>query len=110
MSMNPWKVFDSRAPRLDQLAFAGGPLDLGRASLPVGVLLDRLRDAGFGARELEWRMIAGELRLQAFDGAGRTRLIATDGASDIRVQLPIEQLARDGARLLPGAKVIRRSC
>lgn len=108
MSMNPWKVFDSRAPRLDQLAFAGGPLDLSRASLPVGVLLGRLHDAGFGARELEWRMIGGELHLLAFDGAGRTRLIAADGASDIRVQLPIDQLARDGARLLPGAKVIRQ--
>ena len=108
MSMNPWKVFDSRAPSLDQVAFAGGELDLARPSLPVGALLDRLRASGFHARELEWRMIGGALNLLAFDGSGGTRMIATDGASGIRLMLPIDQLARDGARLLPAAKAIRQ--
>ena len=108
MSMNPWRVFDSRAPKLDQVAFAGGALDITRASLPVGALLERLHASGFRTRELEWRMIGGVLNLLAFDGAGGTRLISADGAAKIRVMLPIDQLARDGARLLPGAKVIRQ--
>ncbi len=104
MSMNPWKVFDSRAPRLDATAYAGGPLSLTEPSVSVPQLLARLSADGLTPRELHWRRIAGRMHVIGHDGIG-TRLLAVDGATAPLTRLPQAALLRDATRLLPGATI-----
>ena len=103
MSMNPWKIFDSGAPRPDVRAMAGA--DLAHAPFAVGPWpgLAQLAAQGFLAREVHWRVIAGQGHYQALDGAGRSRLWAACAQAPLRERLSDAELERAGRALLPAS-------
>ncbi|MEC5162369.1 MULTISPECIES: PepSY domain-containing protein [unclassified Janthinobacterium] len=72
MSMNPFKVLDSGAPKVAQRH----DWDAAHFTLPAGQALQLLADSGFEVRELEWRVVDGAGYYLAADGQGRTRLLA----------------------------------
>jgi len=79
MSMNPWKIFSSARP-LSLAAYQGAALDAAAFPLDAHQVLERFAGDGLRARELEWRMIAGQGYVIGYDGAGRTRIL--DMAAD----------------------------
>jgi hypothetical protein len=103
MSMNPLGVFDARkAP--DRAAYAGGTPGSTRLAIAPAQALALLHQAGFEARELEWRVLAGEPYLLARDGVGRTRLVLADGAGfAVAAHWPEARLLEAARRLLPQA-------
>lgn len=107
MSMNPFRLMDSGAPRLEQrLARAGGDLAAVRFELDAGQALRRLADAGFAPHELEWRNVLGRAHYLARDARGNSRLLAADtlGARPFEV-LDTAALSAWGATLLPEARL-----
>lgn len=102
MSMNPFKVLDSGAPKVAQQ----GRWRADYFALPAGQALQRLAEAGFAARELEWRVVDGAGYFLAWDGQGRTRLLAA-GAGPGRA-LPFEAFGMAQMRALGGALMAPR--
>jgi len=103
MSMNPFGVFDARL-KPDMAAYAGGTPGTRRLAVDPARALALLHDDGFAARELEWRVLAGEPYLLARDGTDRTRLVVADGAGvAVLARWPEARLLAAGTRLLPAA-------
>ncbi|QTD45126.1 PepSY domain-containing protein [Ottowia testudinis] len=107
MSMNPFKVLDSGAPRLEQrLARAGGQLQHVSFTLPVREALQRFADDGLIVRELEWRNVAGQAYYLARGRHGQSALLRADGAGDTPVQgLDAATLRAWAQALVPEARV-----
>lgn len=105
MSMNPFRLMDSGAPRLEQrLARAGGDLASVQFELDAGQALRRLADAGFHAHELEWRNVMGRAHYLARDAQGNSRLLAADmPAAPPLETLDTAALSAWGRTLLPDA-------
>jgi uncharacterized iron-regulated membrane protein len=97
MSMNPFKVLDSGAPKVAQQ----GNWDAARFALPAGQALQRLAEGGFEVRELEWRVVDGAGYYLAWDGQGRTRLLAAAGGAG--PALPFEAFGMAAMRALGSA-------
>lgn len=95
MSMNPWRLFDAAAP-LSTAAYQGGELRSRAFALALPEALRRFEQAGLQARELEWRLIAGQGYLVAYDGTGQTRILAmADGqVSSLLPQATLEHAAQ----------------
>lgn len=81
MSMNPFKVLDSGAPRLEQRLSRQDRWQARRFELSPQQALNRFSANGFSARELEWRVVDGMGYFLALDGQGRSRLLAANAAS-----------------------------
>ncbi len=107
MSMNPFRLMDSGAPRLEQrLARAGGDLAAVQFELDAGQALRRLADAGFHAHELEWRNVMGRAHYLARDARGGSRLLAADTAAAQPLEtLDVAALSAWGGALLPDARL-----
>lgn len=103
MSMNPVGVFDAQGARPDARALAGGSPAQLRPALAVGDILGRLQAEGFGAVELEWRVLDGQPYVLARDGRNATRLMTAAGA--VLQRWPEAQLLRAAAHLLPAPVV-----
>ncbi len=99
MSMNPLGVFDA-GTRPDLAAYRQGTPGALRPRTGTADALAALRDAGFAAREVEWRVLAGRPYLLARDAAGDTRLVtdAPQGPA-VTARLADDVLAAAGARL-----------
>jgi len=114
LSMNPWKVFDSGGAPLDARAFSGGAIEAKNFPVDLRGLMERERERerlspeGGSPREFEWRMFDGKGYLIAFDGGNRTRIFPASNAERPFAMFPFERLDAAGARLLPGARVVRR--
>lgn len=78
LSMNPGRLFDTPQP-LSLAGWQGGALEPGAFPLEAGAALAQLEHSGFRARELEWRMLAGQGYLVARDGTGNLRVLQGDG-------------------------------
>ncbi len=104
-SMNPWRLFDSGAPPLDEAAFHGGALEPGRFAFGPAEALARLRAAGFTARELELRVFDGTGLYVGFDGGGGTRVLPAVPEGAALERLPRAAVEAAAARLLPGSRV-----
>jgi len=81
MSMNPFKVFDSGGPKLEQRLSKLAPLQARYFGLSTQQALHQLAASGFLTRELEWRMVDGVGYFLALNAQGRSRLLAAGGGS-----------------------------
>jgi hypothetical protein len=109
MSMNPFKVLDSGAPKLAQRMSKNDAWEAGHFELSAKQALRQFAASGFAARELEWRMVDGAGYFLALNGQGRSRLLAAGPAS---VDAPpfesfsMAQMQELGSALFPDNKVI----
>jgi uncharacterized iron-regulated membrane protein len=107
LSLNPWGVFDSRGPQLEQGAFAGIGMDRAEFKLSLHAAIAR---AGFPVREAGIRLFDGRPYYLLRAGDGRTRLIAADDPDDGNravERVPDATLLAAAARLLPDHKIVR---
>lgn len=100
MSMNPWKVFESGAPRLRLQAYAGGPLNAAEFRVKPADIVEALAGGG-GARELRFVRVAGGFYVQALNGEGGIALFDAQASEPARVAIDSAELLRAAARLLP---------
>ncbi|WP_374580118.1 PepSY domain-containing protein [Pseudoduganella sp.] len=96
LSVTPFGWLDSPGiTARDRLAFAGGALQRDDLALPVAAALQ----ASPGAREIEWRRVAGATYFATLTGTGRNLLDARSGtpaALDATTLLPAVQAMRPG--------------
>ena len=96
MSMNPWRIFDTGAPKLNLEALQGGPLVIDAGDAAPQVLLAA---SGGAVRELRWTRVLGENRVLAQAAGGAPRVLASRDGSP--ADLDAAALRAAGARLLP---------
>ena len=106
MSMNPFGWFSASHGRPDMAAYRqgtpGGPLLRASASDALG----RLRQQGFHASELEWRVLNGRPYILARNASAGTRIVAgSDEDGRVIAQLLAPELLAAAARLRPGGIV-----
>ena len=100
MSMNPAGLFDPQGERPDVAAWRGGTPGDTRVPFSAREALAALQQTGFAARELAWKVLAGEPYLLAVDGTARTRLVrARDGVPQVHEHWPPAALAAAAPRL-----------
>lgn len=102
LSVNPWQVFDSGAPRpqLAKLVLGtDGQHDETRRALHC------FNAAGLQVRELEWRPMGGETFVLARDGAGRGRLQGASADCAPFEAHELDALRAAGESMLPDARV-----
>ncbi|WP_185268708.1 PepSY domain-containing protein [Halopseudomonas xiamenensis] len=99
MSMNPWRVFDSRVP-LDTSAYQGG--ELGAEVFPMAAeqAVQQLQATGLAVRELHWQLVGGRGYLLGVDGTGASLLLPAAGGEPVH-SLPLEQLQRAAQLIRP---------
>jgi hypothetical protein len=102
MSMNPWKVFDPPGPKLDRVAYAGGPLRAADAPA-ADVVLKALQQQGHTALELDWQRLGGVAQVVA-QGPGGPWVVDADGLQPDGV--PEARWREAANRLMPGAKLV----
>ena len=95
MSMNPWRVFDTKAPPLRTEKLVLSPRDASAGAL--------LQAAGAGVRELRWTRAAGRTVVLAQAAGGPPLVLDSETAAP----RPIDQAAlrREAARLLPAPEL-----
>lgn len=106
MSMNPWRVFDTGAPKPDAAVFAGAAFDAALFAMDATTTLEQLTAQGFSTTELVWRIFDGEGMIVAFDSAGQTRLVRVGNGMQIQPMINRARLLQVGSRILPNAQVI----
>lgn len=104
MSMNPWKIFDTGAPKLQLAAMQGGPLAPSSQDAAPSALLQA---AGGDVRELRWVRVLGEDRVLAQRAGGAPLML--DGAVAYPVALDEDSVRTAGSKLVaaPLARVER---
>jgi hypothetical protein len=109
MSMNPFKVLDSGAPKLEQRMSKNDRWQASHFELSAQRALQKFVSSGFRANELEWRMVGGKGYILALDSLGRSRLLAAGaGSEDAQVfeAFSMEQMQSLGSALFSQNKVI----
>ena len=101
MSMNPWRIFDSGAPKLQMEALRGGALLLSDQDAAPAALLQA---AGADVRELRWVRVLGRNRVLAQGATGAPQVL--DSGAARTADLDAAQLER-AARGLVAAPVAR---
>lgn len=102
MSMNPLGIFSPAGARPDLRAYQQGSPASPRPALTPHDALALLHAQGFVARELEWKVLAGQPYLLAFDGVGATRvLLAVNGSYQVQAGLAPAWLQAAAQKLLP---------
>lgn len=99
MSMNPWRVFDSRVP-LDTSAYQGGELHAEAFPVTPEQALQQLQAAGLAVRELHWRLVGGQGYLLGVDGKGDSLLLPAQGGEPLH-SLPQRELQRAAQLIRP---------
>lgn len=108
MSMNPFKVLDSGAPRIDRSS-RGDAVRPELFPLSAQEALVRFSQSGFIARELEWRMVGGAGYFLAWDQQASSRLLAgapTGSGSEPFEAFDFENMRSVGSALMPQNKVV----
>ena len=101
MSMRPWQLLQSRS-ELQAADYQGGELRPDRFPVGPAQALARFRQSGIEVREMEWRRIAGQGYLVAYDVAGASRIWPMRDGAEPLVRLPNAELQLAAAALLPG--------
>lgn len=96
MSMNPWRIFDTGAPKLNMEALQGGPLAPGANDTAPQALLAA---SGGGVRELRWTRVLGQTRVLAQAAAGSPQVLDSRDGSPVGLDAAALRLA--AARLVP---------
>ena len=104
MSMNPWRIFDTGAPKLRLEALQGGPLTIGGQDAAPQALLA----ASAGAvRELRWVRVLGQNRVLAQAAGGAPQVLDSHGAQPLVLDAAALQAAAAGLVAAPVARVER---
>jgi hypothetical protein len=101
MSMNPWRIFDTKAPPLRVEALQGGPLILSAQDAPPQALLTA---SGGDVRELRWTRTLGENRVLAQGAGGAPQVLDSQAARLVELD---EAALREAAASLLAAPVAR---
>ena len=104
MSMNPWKIFDSGAPKLNIKAYQAGELDAPHYPLSIQHALATFQATGFYPRELEWQLLDGKGYYIGFDNNGQSNILAAEANATPFKQFSWQQLESAAARLMGDAK------
>lgn len=104
MSMNPWRIFDTGASKLDMAALQGGPLAPGAADAAPQVLLAA---SGGAVRELRWTRVLGENRVLAQAAGGPPLVLDSRDGSPIGLDAAALRLAATQLLPAPVARVER---
>jgi hypothetical protein len=104
MSMNPWKIFDSGAPKLNINAYQAGELDALHFPLSIQKSLAAFQATGFYPRELEWQLLDGKGYYIGFDNNGQSRILAAETNATPFKQFSWQQLENAATRLMGDAK------
>lgn len=107
LSLNPWKVFESSAPKLNQRAFAGISLEQANFTL---TLQEATARAGFPVKEIGVRLFGGHPYYLLRSGSGQTGIIAADDQAVTNrpvVMVSESELLSAAAKLLPDYKIVR---
>jgi uncharacterized iron-regulated membrane protein len=104
MSMRPWKLLDNQS-QLSAVDYQGGTLAELASPWPMSRILQQIQASGLKPVELEWRMVAGDAYLTAYDGAGQSRVLAMKAPSTVMRQLPEALLIQAAQRMLPDQPV-----
>lgn len=100
MSMNPWRIFESRAPQPRLQAYTGGALNAAEFRVNPAAIV-AAQAAGAAAKELRFVRVAGESYVQAVDGEGRITLFDAQASEPKRAAIDRSELKRAVARLSP---------
>lgn len=88
MSMNPWHIFDTGAPKLRMEAMQGGPLTLTDQDAAPPALLA----ASTGAvRELRWVRVLGQNHVLAYRAGGAPQVLDSHAAQPVTLDAPALQ-------------------
>jgi uncharacterized iron-regulated membrane protein len=109
MSMNPFKVLDSGAPKLEQRMSKNDRWQARHFGISAQQALSQLAASGFVARELEWRVVDGAGYFLALNGQGRSRLLAAAGDAPPFEAFSMAQMQALGSALFASHKVIEVS-
>ena len=102
MSMNPLGMFSPAAGRPDLKAYQQGTVGASQPAIATSTALALLESAGFTARELEWKLLAGQPYLLAYDGAGASRLVAAQqGTYRVLEHFDSSELEQPARLLMP---------
>lgn len=102
MSMNPWQLFDSGAPRPAEARWQAASPALAAAPKQV---IDCFRQDGLTPTELAWLPVGDELLIQARTAAG-TRLLRDPASCTPFAQLSPARLQQLGSATMPGTEVL----
>lgn len=104
MSMNPWKVFESRGERPNVSAYAGGTLESTVVVISPREVLARTK---FDVRELALRVFDGRPYYLVSGAAGVTRMVAADTTeAEPFTMFPENAIRNSAERLMPGYRII----
>jgi len=104
MSMNPLGIFSPTGARPDLRAYQQSLPGTTRPAQAMQDALKLLQADGFSAREIEWKVLAGQPYLLAVDAAGASRVLSqAAGGYQVRGALEPAQLERAAPLLLPAA-------
>lgn len=106
MSMNPFKVLDSGAPRLEQRLSKHDRWQASHFAMPAQQALRQFAASGFVARELEWRVVDGAGYFLALNGLGGSRLLAAAGDAPPFDTFSMAKMQTLGSALFAANKVI----
>lgn len=102
MSMSPLGIFSPSGERPDIQAYQQGSPGTLQPAIDTSAALALLESAGFSARELEWKLLAGQPYLLARDGRGASRLVAAQqGTYRVLERFEPSQLEQAAPALLP---------
>jgi len=102
MSMNPWHIFDTGAPKLRMEALQGGPLTLTDQDAAPPALLA----ASTGAvRELRWVRVLGQNRVLAYRAGGAPQVLDSHAARSLTLDAAALQAAATHLVVAPVARV-----
>lgn len=101
MSMNPFRVLDSGAPRVDGRAKHKVVLRADAFVLAPAAALRALQASGFDPVEVEWRWVQNRPMLLAYNRHGASRLLSADGnPSPVFESYPMAQMEEMGRQLM----------
>lgn len=109
MSMNPWKIFDSDAPKLNTKAYQVGELNAQSFPLSMQQALVSFQSTGFYPSELELKILDGNGYFIGFDNTGQTSILNAEADPIPFKQFAWQQLEIAAQRLMGGAKVVESS-
>jgi hypothetical protein len=102
MSMNPWKIFDTGAPKLRMEALQGGPLTITSQDAAPQALLAA---SGGAVRELRWVRVLGQNRVLAYGAGGTPQVLDSHGAQPTVLDAAALQAAAAGLVAAPIARI-----
>ncbi len=106
LSMNPWKVFDSGAPKLNMKVYAAGEINAEHFPLSIQQALSNFQTQGFYPSELEWRVVAGKGYYLGFDNAWQTKILLAEAGALPFNQFSWQQLELAAKQLMGDATII----